>query len=100
MLIGHLEKYYQKIPLLETSALIRLKIFVWLLNLRANSTYHIGYPEDRTNGLVKFSYYLTIEANEWATSSTTPQAAQQQSVVTAAASTPNQDIIECKIIIL
>lgn len=63
ILIGHLEKYYQRPPLLESSVLIRLKIFVWLLNFRANATYHVGYPDDRQNGNIRFSHYITIETS-------------------------------------
>lgn len=66
ILIGHLEKYYQKPALLESSVLIRLKIFVWLLNFRANSTYQLGYPDDRNNGAtIRFSHYITIETSDW-----------------------------------
>lgn len=65
MLIVHLEKYYQKSALLESSGLIRLKIFVWLLNLRANGTYHVGYPDDRNNSTIRFSHYLGIDPTDW-----------------------------------
>lgn len=65
MLIGHLEKYYRNPIFLESSGLVRIKIFVWLLSLRANATYHLGYPGDRNNSVVEFSRYISIEQTEW-----------------------------------
>lgn len=63
MLHAHLEKFYQKSILLESSAAIRLKLFTWILKLRANANYHIGYPDD-SKGRVQFSHFLSIDINE------------------------------------
>lgn len=74
ILIGQLEKYYQKTVLMESSAIIRKKVFAWMLKLRANGTYNIGYPEEKAVASVagsgghvvpsiRFSYYLSIEKN-------------------------------------
>lgn len=60
----HLEKYYQKLALLESSVPVRHKIFNWLLKIRANATYHVGYPEESKGGRIRFSHFLTIDANE------------------------------------
>lgn len=64
ILNGHLEKYYQKPLLLDSSVLIRKKIFTWMLKARANATYHFGYPDEKKNGAVRFSHYLSIDVNE------------------------------------
>lgn len=77
ILIGHLEKYYQKPQLLESSVLIRLEIFVWLLNFRANSSYHLGYPDDGNSGAIRYSHYITVESNERSTSNVTQSASVQ-----------------------
>lgn len=62
ILIGHLEKYYQKTALMDSSVIIRKRIFAWLVKMRANSTYNIGYPDDKT-AVVRFSHHLFIEMN-------------------------------------
>lgn len=61
MLIGYLEKCYHTPVLLECTATIRSKIFNWMLRARANSTFHIGFPEPSKNGSIRFSYYLGID---------------------------------------
>lgn len=75
ILNAHLEKYYQKPALLESSVPIRNKIFGWLLRIRANATYHVGYPDDTKGSRVKFSHFLSIDTNE---SNYRQQAMQQQ----------------------
>lgn len=69
ILTGHLEKYYHKTVLMESSVSVRKKIFAWLLKVRANATYNIGYPDDRSVAVgqqlsIRFSHYLSIEMND------------------------------------
>lgn len=64
MLHNHLEKCYQKPIYTEASAAVRKRIFAWILKLRANSTYHLGYLDD-TKGRTQFSHFLcVIDPNE------------------------------------
>lgn len=64
MLNGHLEKYYQRPMLLETSIPIRSSIFTWLLRLRSNANYYLGYIEDLKTNRARFSHFISIETNE------------------------------------
>lgn len=64
MLNAHLEKYYQKPLLLENSAPIRRSIFAWLLRIRANANYYVGYIDDLKSNRLRFSHFLNIDANE------------------------------------
>lgn len=67
ILSGHLEKYYHKTVLMEWSGTIRKKIFAWMLKVRANATYNIGYPDDKVgvgSQPIRFSHYLSIELND------------------------------------
>lgn len=62
ILCNHLEKYYNKPVLLDTSILVRKKLFQWLLRLRANATYHVGHLDD--SNVPRFSHYLSIELGD------------------------------------
>lgn len=62
MLNTHLEKYYQKPGFLEVSVPIRSSIFVWLLRIRANANYYVGYLEDSLSNRLRFSHFLSIDA--------------------------------------
>lgn len=64
MLNAHLEKYYQKPMLLEASFQIRSNIFAWLLRIRANANYYVGYLDDFKSNRIRFSHFLSIDANE------------------------------------
>lgn len=67
ILSGHLEKYYHKTVLMEWSGTIRKKIFAWILKVRANATYNIGYPDEKSTVVcqpMRFSHYLSIELND------------------------------------
>lgn len=62
-----MEKYYVKTVLMEWSGTIRKKIFAWMLKVRANATYNIGYPDDKVgvgSQPIRFSHYLSIELND------------------------------------
>lgn len=68
LLTGHLEKYYYHKPILmDSSVIVRKKIFAWMLKVRANATYNIGYPDEKSavgNQAIRFSHYLSIELND------------------------------------
>lgn len=64
MLSGHLERYYQKPNLLDSSVLIRKNIFSWMLKARANATYHLGYPDESKIPMIRYSHYLSIDVGE------------------------------------
>lgn len=64
MLNTHLEKYYQKPMLLEASVQIRCNIFAWLLRIRANANYYVGYLDDFKSNRIRFSHFLSIDVNE------------------------------------
>lgn len=79
MLIGHLEKYYKKPELLDSSVLIRKNISEWMLKFRANATYHLGYPDEKKNNTIRFSHYLSIDVGEnaYRTNQSSQQSQQQ-----------------------
>lgn len=62
MLNTHLEKYYQKPGFLEVSVPIRISIFAWLLRIRASANYYVGYLEDTISNRIRFSHFLSIDA--------------------------------------
>ena len=62
ILIGHLETHYQQPKVFENATKIRYSILNWMLKVRANSTYHIGYPSPRLiSENIKYSHYLAVE---------------------------------------
>ncbi|XP_062133679.1 tuberin isoform X1 [Drosophila sulfurigaster albostrigata] len=61
ILMDHLELHYDRPKVFEQASIVRLKIFNWMLKARANSSYHIGYP-DGNSDVVKFSHYLGIDS--------------------------------------
>lgn len=64
MLTAHIEKYYQKPMLLEGSVKVRSTIFAWLLRIRANANYSVGYLDDFKSNRIRYSHFLSIDANE------------------------------------
>lgn len=92
ILCNHLEKYYHKPLLLDTSILVRKKLFQWLLRLRANATYHVGHLDD--SNVPRFSHHLSIELSDVnyrsaqvAGSTALPPAAQQAKISQTATQT-------------
>lgn len=62
ILIGHLETHYSQAKVFEHAVKIRYTIINWIMKMRANSTYHIGYPSPRLiSDSMKFTHYLSIE---------------------------------------
>lgn len=105
ILKAHIEKYYQKTVLLDTSVPVRNRIFTWMLKLRTNANYHIGYPDD-SKGRLRFSRFLAIDANEMTFHQPLRQSQSQSNALQQQISQDNGDIQQtisvkrcCKIII-
>nr|XP_019531804.2 tuberin isoform X2 [Aedes albopictus] len=56
-----LESHYEKPVVLQHVNIIRYKIFSWMLQARANASFHIGYPDIENDNRIRFSHYLGIE---------------------------------------
>lgn len=64
ILIGHLEAHYQQPKVFEHAVKIRYTIINWMLRIRVNSAFQIGYPSPRLiSDHLKFTCYLTIEGD-------------------------------------
>lgn len=64
ILVGHLETHYEKPKVFENAVKIRYTIINWMLKIRVNSSYQIGYPSPRLlSDHLKFTHYLTIEGD-------------------------------------
>lgn len=62
ILIGHLETHYQNTKVFEHATKIRYSIINWMLRVRANSAFFVGYPSPRLiSDNIKYSHYLAIE---------------------------------------
>lgn len=61
ILISHLERYYKQPNPFYNLTIVRKEIFSWMLEARANSVYHIGYPDQ--DKCLRFSHYLGVETN-------------------------------------
>lgn len=59
IIINHLEKHYKQPAPFSNLFSVRFKIFHWMLKARANSIYHIGYPD--RDGNIRFSHYLGVD---------------------------------------
>lgn len=94
MLVGHLERHYKNAGLVDaggSAAVVRRKIFAWMLKARANAGFYIGFPDaaatgvkDASNvttgaasGSIRFSNYLGLDVLHG--QSTQAQAQQQPS---------------------
>lgn len=89
ILNAHLERYYQKPVLLETSVPVRNRIFTWMLKLRADANYHVGYMDDGKNGRVRFSHFLAIDQNELPYHQSNRQSLSQSNVLIQQSSQDN-----------
>ncbi|PSN43169.1 hypothetical protein C0J52_09893 [Blattella germanica] len=63
LLVTHLESHYQKPVVFENTSSIRYMIFDCLLKIRANSLYHLGFPEPGSS-VLRFSPYLAVDHKE------------------------------------
>lgn len=81
MLVAHLERHYEsRLVTANSGHELRYKIFEWMLQARANSTFNIGYPEavgtaKGQEPVVRFSNYLGIDAKQpiYLTSAVSPK---------------------------
>lgn len=48
---------------LEASVPIRSSIFAWLLRIRASPNYYVGYLEDVKSNRIRFSHFLSVDAD-------------------------------------
>lgn len=91
MLHAHLEKYYQKSVYADASASIRKRIFAWILRLRANATYHLGYLDD-VRGRTQFSHFVCIDTNEQSGSHQANRLSQSQALPPGQPTAPDGDV--------
>ncbi|KAJ4432765.1 hypothetical protein ANN_21404 [Periplaneta americana] len=61
LLVSHLESHYLKPVVFDNTSNIRYMIFECLLKVRANSLYHLGYPESGSSTVLRFSPYLAVD---------------------------------------
>lgn len=59
IIVNHLERHYKQPTPFTNLSSVRYKIFHWMLKARANSIYHIGYPDK--DGCIRFSHYLGVD---------------------------------------
>lgn len=64
ILVGHLEAHYHQPRVFENAVKIRYTIINWMLKVRTNSTFHIGYPSPRLiSDHFKYTHYLSIDGD-------------------------------------
>jgi Tuberin/Rap/ran-GAP len=64
ILVGHLESHYNQPKVFENAVKIRYTIINWMLKIRANSAFQIGYPSPRLiSDHFKYTNYLAIEGD-------------------------------------
>ncbi|CRK93003.1 CLUMA_CG006605, isoform A [Clunio marinus] len=64
ILIGHLETHYIYPKVFENIVQVRYTIINWMLKIRANSCYQIGYPTPRLiSDQFKFTHYISIDGD-------------------------------------
>lgn len=62
ILIAHLEAHYHNVKVFEHATKIRYSIINWMLRVRANAAFFVGYPSPRLiSDNIKYSHYLAIE---------------------------------------
>lgn len=82
ILIAHLEAHYQNIKVFEHATKIRYSIINWMLRVRANAAFFVGYPSPRLiSENIKYSHYLAIEG-EFQHPPQTPNIQDDESVFT------------------
>lgn len=61
LLVNHLEQHYKEPAIFHNVSTIRYLIFEAFLKIRANTFYHLGYPDATTGIVTRFSPYLVLE---------------------------------------
>lgn len=98
VLVGHLEMHYQHPKVFESAVKIRYSIINWMLKMRVNSSFHIGYPSPRLiSDHLKFTHYLTIENDVQQFAPNTPSIQDLQSNDERAIEAPNFNTVSSTI---
>lgn len=64
LLLQYWEKHYDYNSAFGITSKIRFEIISWILKIRSNSSFHIGYPDNLLHsGTMKYSHYVSIEDN-------------------------------------
>ncbi|XP_015113598.1 tuberin [Diachasma alloeum] len=61
ILVSHLEQHYKDPHIFHEISTIRYLVFECFLKIRANSLYHLGFPDSVTGVVTHFSPYLVLE---------------------------------------
>ncbi|XP_048507911.1 tuberin isoform X2 [Athalia rosae] len=61
LLVNHLEQHYKEPTIFYNVSTIRYLIFEAFLKIRANTHYHLGYPDANTGIVTRYSPYLVLE---------------------------------------
>jgi len=60
-LVNAVDNIYERHPIMEHTAEIRLEIFRCFLSLRANSNYHLGFPSSDNSQIYRYSAFMVCE---------------------------------------
>ncbi|XP_053685229.1 tuberin isoform X2 [Sabethes cyaneus] len=61
LLMRSMEAHYENPFVFQNVNVVRMKIFSWMMKVRANGSFHVGYPDLVNTSKIRFSYYLGIE---------------------------------------
>ncbi|XP_076749493.1 TSC complex subunit tuberin isoform X3 [Xylocopa sonorina] len=61
VLVNHLEQHYKESSVFHDVSTIRYLIFECFLKIRANTLYHLGFPDAQNLSVTRFSPYLVLE---------------------------------------
>ncbi|CAL7948460.1 unnamed protein product [Xylocopa violacea] len=61
VLVNHLEQHYKESSVFHDVSTIRYLIFECFLKIRANTLYHLGFPDAQNSSVTRFSPYLVLE---------------------------------------
>ncbi|KAG7209739.1 hypothetical protein KM043_011368 [Ampulex compressa] len=61
VLVNHLEQHYKDPSVFHDVSTIRYLIFECFLKIRADTLYHLGFPDPPNTSVTKFSPYLVLE---------------------------------------
>ncbi|KOC65846.1 Tuberin [Habropoda laboriosa] len=61
VLVNHLEQHYKEPSVFHDVSTIRYLIFECFLKIRANTLYHLGFPDAQNSSVTRFSPYLVLE---------------------------------------
>ncbi|XP_076652775.1 TSC complex subunit tuberin isoform X1 [Halictus rubicundus] len=61
VLVNHLDQHYKEPTVFHDVSTIRYLIFECFLKIRANTLYHLGFPDAQNASVTRFSPYLVLE---------------------------------------